>query len=58
MFETIIALATPPMKSALSVIRLSGDDVLDVVSKCCSKDLRNIKERTILYASIVDETNI
>ena len=55
MFETIIALATPPMKSALSVIRLSGDDVLDVVSKCCSKDLRNIKERTILYASIVDK---
>ena len=36
-------------------MRLSGDDVLDVVSKCCSKDLRDIKERTILYASIVDK---
>ena len=55
MFETIVALATAPIKSALSIIRLSGDDVLDVVSKCCSKDLRNIKERTILYASIVDK---
>ena len=55
MFETIVALATAPIKSALSIIRLSGDDVLEVVSKCCSKDLRNIKERTILYASIVDK---
>ena len=55
MFETIVALATPPIKSALSIIRLSGDDVLEVVSKCCNKDLRNIKERTILYASIVNK---
>ena len=55
MFETIVALATAPIKSALAIVRLSGDDVLDVVSKCCSKDLRNIKERTILYASIVDK---
>ena len=55
MFETIVALATAPIKSALSIIRLSGDDVLDVVSKCCNKDLRGIKERTILYASIVDK---
>ena len=54
MFETIVALATAPIKSALAIVRLSGDDVLDVVSKCCSKDLRDIKERTILYASIVD----
>ena len=55
MFETIVALATAPIKSALAIVRLSGDDVLDVVSKCCSKDLRNIKERTVLYASIVDK---
>jgi len=55
MFETIVALATAPIKSALAIVRLSGDDVLDVVSKCCSKDLRNIKERTILYASIFNK---
>ena len=54
MFETIVALATAPIKSALSIVRLSGDDVLEVVSKCCSKNLRDIKERTILYASIID----
>ena len=55
MFETIVALATAPIKSALSIIRLSGDDVFDVVSKCFSKDLRDIKERTILFGSIVSE---
>ena len=55
MYETIVALATAPMKSALSIVRLSGDDVFDVVSKCFSKDLRDIKERTILYGSILNE---
>ena len=55
MFETIVALATAPIKSALSIIRLSGDDVFDVVSKCFSKDLRNIKEKTILFGSIFSD---
>ena len=55
MFETIVALATAPIKSALSIIRLSGDDVFDVVSKCFSKDLRNIQEKTILFGSVISE---
>ena len=54
MFETIVALATPPLKSALGIVRLSGDDVFDVVSKCFSKDLRDIREKTILYGHIID----
>ena len=54
MFETIVALATAPIKSALGIVRLSGDDVFGVVGKCFNKDLRNIKERTILYGSIID----
>ena len=55
MFETIVALATAPIKSALGIIRLSGDDVFEVVSKCFSKDLRETKERTIIYGSILDD---
>ena len=54
MFETIVALATAPIKSALGIVRLSGDDVFEVVSKCFTKDLRDIKERTILYGSIIN----
>ena len=52
MFETIVALATPPMKSALAIVRVSGDDCFDVVSKCFSKDIRSIKERTLLVGYI------
>ena len=55
MFETIVALATAPIKSALGIVRLSGDDVFDIVSKFFSKDLRQIKEKTILYGFITDE---
>ena len=52
MFETIVALATPPMKSALAIIRVSGDDCFQIVSKCFSKDITNIQERTLLIGSI------
>ena len=52
MFETIVALATPPMKSALAIIRVSGDDCFRIVSKCFSKDITNIKERTLLVGFV------
>ena len=55
MFETIVALATPPIKSALAIIRVSGDDCFTVVSKCFSKDLVEIKERTLLVGYILDK---
>ena len=54
MFETIVALATPPLKSALAIIRVSGDDCFDVVSKCFSKNIRSIDKRTLLTGEIVD----
>ena len=55
MFETIVALATPPMKSALAIIRVSGDDCFSIVSKCFSKDITEIKERTLLVGYILDK---
>lgn len=58
MFETIVALATPPMKSALAVIRLSGDDCFEIVSKCFSKDLKQIKKRTVMVGNILDDTHV
>lgn len=58
MFETIVALATPPMKSALAVVRLSGDDCFDVVSKIFTKDIRNIDKRTALVGSIIVNGNL
>ena len=58
MFETIVALATPPLKSALAIIRVSGDDCFDVVSKCFSKDIRGINERTLLVGEILNDKEV
>ena len=58
MFETIVALATPPMKSALAVIRLSGDDCFEVVSKSFSKSLLGLKKRNIFVGSIVNHGKV
>ncbi len=54
MFETIVALATPPMRSALAIVRLSGDDCFKVVSKFFSKDLNNITTNGIHHGFILD----
>ena len=57
MFETIVALATPPIKSALGIIRLSGDDCFKVVSKVFSKDLTKTNKREIVFGYILDNGN-
>ena len=54
MFETIVALATPAAKSALAIIRMSGDDCFKVVSNVFTKDLTNVKEKGIHYGFIKD----
>ena len=56
--ETIVALATAPLKSALAIIRVSGDDAFKIVSKCFSKDITNIKERTLLFGNIVNDDKV
>ena len=58
MFETIVALATAPLKSALHIIRVSGDDCFEIVSKVFSKDITGIKERTLLIGNIKDEDKV
>lgn len=58
MLETIVALATAPMKSALGIIRVSGNDAFAIVSKCFTKDLTQLKERTLLVGKIVEENEI
>lgn len=55
MFETIVALATAPAKSALAIIRLSGDDCFDIVSKVFDKNISNEQKRSIHFGYIKDE---
>ena len=58
MFDTIVAVATPLMKSALSIIRVSGNDALEIVSKLCKKDLTKFEQRQIVYGHIFDNDEI
>ena len=58
MHETIVALATPPLKSAIAVIRLSGDDVFEIVSKVFSHNLINITERSVYVGQIIKDNEI
>lgn len=55
MFDTITALATAPMISAIALIRVSGQQALEIVSRCFSKDLMSMQERQIVYGYILDE---
>ncbi len=58
MFEPIIALATAPLKSALAIIRMSGDGCFSIMDKCFSKDLSSIDKRTIVIGDVVSKDTI
>ena len=58
MFETIVALATPPLKSALAIVRLSGDDCFFIVSKFFTKNLEKVEKNTIFHGYIKDEEDL
>ena len=57
--DTIVAIATPPGKSALGIIRVSGTDCFNLVNKVFSgKDLTQVESHTIHYGFIqTDENN-
>ncbi len=50
--ETIIALASAPIKSALAILRVSGDDSFDIVSKIANKDFGDLTESKMVYATL------
>ncbi|HZJ89691.1 MAG TPA: tRNA uridine-5-carboxymethylaminomethyl(34) synthesis GTPase MnmE [Bacilli bacterium] len=54
MLDTIVALATPPMMGAIAVIRLSGPEALQIVSKSFTKDLTKLTKREIVYGKIYE----
>ena len=56
--EPIIALATPSIKSALHIIRLSGLNILKIVSKIFSEKIINDKVRNIHVGFLKDKNKI
>ena len=56
--DTIVAISTGLVEQAISIIRLSGDEAIDVVDKIFDKDLTKAKSHTITYGFIKDEDDI
>lgn len=54
MVETIVALATAPVKSALALIRISGADAFEIMGQIFDKDISDTKEKRIVYGHIHD----
>ena len=54
MDRPIIALATPPLKGALAVIRTSGDGVFAITDQLFSKKISGIKERGLFLGVMRD----
>ena len=61
--DTIVALSSPYSKSALAIIRMSGNKALEIASKICfyagdeNKNIKNFEHRKSYYALIKDENN-
>lgn len=56
--EPIIALATPPLKSALALIRTSGDNIFTITSSIFSKDISNTSNREIFFGEIKNGSEV
>ena len=57
-FDTIAAISTPPGEGAISIIRLSGEEALSVITKVFKgKDLTKVSSHTINYGHLIDPKN-
>lgn len=56
-FDTICSLSTPPYKSALAIVRLSGKKSLSILSKITRRDVNNIKPNYAFYTKLFKDKN-
>lgn len=58
MNDTIVAISTTTGVGAISIIRLSGPESLEIVSKVFTKDLSSVQSHTIHYGHVKDKEEI
>ncbi len=58
MEDTIAAICTALGVGAISIIRVSGKDSIEMVNKIFDKDILNAKTHTIHYGHIIDSNEI
>ena len=54
--QTIVSLITPPMMGAVAVIRMSGDDALEIAQQMFSRTIT--EPNRVYYGRIVDKQEI
>ena len=58
MEDTIVAISTALGVGAISIIRVSGSDALNIVNKIYDKDITKYKANTINYGHIIDNGTV
>ena len=58
MNDTIVAISTTKGVGAISIIRLSGSESIDIINKVFTKNLSNVDSHTIHYGHIKDKEEI
>ena len=51
-FDTICSLSTPPYKSALAIVRMSGEKSLEILSKITRRNLDKIEPNYMFYTKL------
>ena len=58
MEDTIAAISTAMGVGAISIVRISGNESVNIVNKIFDKDLKNAKSHTIHYGHIIENNKI
>ena len=54
-FDTIAAISTPVGEGAISIVRLSGDEAIDIANRLFTgKNLHEVKSHTLHYGKLID----
>ena len=58
MDDTIAAISTSPSIGAISIVRVSGKDAVNIVNKITDIDLKNVQSHSISYAHIINKDEV
>ena len=53
--DTIAAISTALNNQAISIVRLSGDEAIEIANKIFDRDLNHIQGNTIIYGHIMED---
>ena len=56
--DTIVAISTAIGVGAISIVRLSGKDAIDIVDSIFSRDLKNVESYKVVYGYIKDNEEV